>query len=117
MTSRCNHFRNNKEDRIMAQSAVTVRIDSEIKSKFDELCKQFGMSANTAFNVFVNAVVMHKKIPFEIKAEPERTSMDALESFREIRRMAEAGQFPDLTPDEINEEIRLAREERAAKDK
>jgi hypothetical protein len=31
--------------------------------------------------------------------------------------MAEAGQFPDLTLDEINEEIRLAREERAAKDK
>jgi hypothetical protein len=31
--------------------------------------------------------------------------------------MAEAGQFPDLTLDEINEEIRLAREERAAREK
>ena len=40
----------------MAQSAVTVRIDSEMKSQFDELCAQFGMSVNTAFNIFVNAV-------------------------------------------------------------
>ena len=27
----------------MAQSAVTVRLDSEMKSQFDELCGQFGM--------------------------------------------------------------------------
>ena len=32
----------------MAQSAVTVRIDSELKTQFDALCEQFGMSANTA---------------------------------------------------------------------
>ena len=31
--------------------------------------------------------------------------------------MAEAGLFPDLTLDEINEEIRLAREERAEREK
>lgn len=36
-----------------------------------------------------------------------------LEAFREIRKMAESGQLPDLTLDEINEEIRLAREEKA----
>ena len=35
----------------MAQSAVTVRIDSELKTQFDALCEQFGMSANTAFNM------------------------------------------------------------------
>ncbi len=31
--------------------------------------------------------------------------------------MAEAGQFPDLTLEEINEEIRLSREERAARER
>ena len=53
----------------MAQSAVTVRIDSEMKSKFDKLCEQFGMSANTAFNIFVNAVVRSRSIPFTIKGD------------------------------------------------
>ena len=38
--------------------------------------------------------------------------MGELEAFREIRRMAESGELPDLTLDEINEEIRLSREEK-----
>lgn len=37
-------------------------------------------------------------------------SVKELEAFRKIREMAESGQLPDLTLDEINEEIRLARE-------
>jgi len=94
---------------------MTVRMDSGIKAAFDALCAQFGMSANAAMNIFANAVVMQRKIPFEIKAAPEDNSMGGLEAFREIRRMAESGQLPELTLDEINEEIRLAREERRAK--
>ena len=34
-----------KKNRIMAQSAITVRIDSGMKSQFDKLCEEFGMSA------------------------------------------------------------------------
>jgi addiction module RelB/DinJ family antitoxin len=92
-------------------------MDSQLKQNFDALCARMGMSANAAMNIFANAVVMYKKIPFEIKAEPEKESMSALEAFREIRKMAESGQFPDMKLDEINEEIRLAREERAAREK
>ena len=96
----------------MAQVSMTVRMDSGIKASFDALCAEFGMSANTAINVFAKAVVMYRKIPFEIKASPKSDSMTGYEAFQQIRKMAESGQLPDLTLDEINEEIRLAREER-----
>ena len=96
----------------MAQVSMTVRMDAQLKKSFDLLCSQFGMSTNTAMNIFANAVVMHRKIPFEIKAKPEVEPMKELEAFREVRRMAESGLLPDLTIDEINEEIRLARKER-----
>ena len=95
----------------MAQVSMTVRMDAGIKAQFENLCAQFGMSVNTAMNVFANAVIVNRKIPFEIKAAERGDSMKDLEAFREIRRMAESGQLPDLTLDEINEEIRLAREE------
>ncbi len=36
----------------MAQVSMTVRMDASLKSSFDALCSQFGMSANTAMNVF-----------------------------------------------------------------
>lgn len=94
----------------MAQSAVTVRIDSEIKSQFDKLCEQFGMSANTAFNIFVNAVVRSRSIPFTIRGgKTEQPS--ALDLFMQQRRVAETNLEPEMTLDEINAEIRAAREE------
>ncbi len=98
----------------MAQSAVTVRIDSEMKSQFDELCEQFGMSANTAFNIFVKAVVRSRSIPFTIKGE--RTAQpNVIDLFLQQRRAAEANLESEMTLDEINAEIRAAREERRKK--
>ena len=95
----------------MAQSAVTVRIDSEMKSQFDKLCEQFGMSANTAFNIFVNAVVRSRSIPFSIRANKTETP-SALDLFMQQRKAAESSEEPELTLDEINAEIRAAREAR-----
>ena len=95
----------------MAQSAVTVRIDSEMKLQFDKLCEQFGMSANTAFNIFVNAVVRSRSIPFAIKGA-RLAQPSALDLFMQQRRVAEASKEPERTLDEINAEIRAARDER-----
>ena len=98
----------------MAQSAVTVRIDSEMKSQFDELCEQFGMSANTAFNIFVKAVIRSRSIPFAIRGA-KTAQPSALDLFMQQRRAAEASKEPEMTLDEINAEIRAAREERHKK--
>lgn len=109
---------------IMATSAMTVRMDSQIKKQFDSLCQQFGMSSNTAINIFINQVVRSRSIPFTVSVEvpneevfnrqaQENISREqALAAFRNARKRAERGDTPDLTLDEINEEIRLAREER-----
>lgn len=94
----------------MSQSAYTIRLDSELKERFDELCEGFGMSASTAFSIFVHMVVRKRKIPFEIEmTEKEEIIERGRRAFSEIRRRAEQNEFPDLTLDEINEEINLAR--------
>lgn len=90
----------------MAQSAVTVRLDTDIKAQFDSLCEQFGMSANTAFNIFVKAVVRSRSIPFTIKGTP--TAQDL---FMQQRQAVEASEEPELSLEEINAEIHTAREE------
>ena len=46
----------------MAQTAMTVRMDNQQKAQFDKLCEQFGMSANTAINIFVKAVIRSKSL-------------------------------------------------------
>ena len=96
---------------IMSQSAYTIRLDSDLKERFDTLCEGFGMRASTAFNIFVRAVVRKRRIPFEIEMSDNDESFErGRRAFLEIRRKAEEGRYPDLTLEEINEEIRLARE-------
>lgn len=101
----------------MAQSAVTVRIDSEVKSQFDKVCEQIGMSANTAFNVFVKAVVRTRSIPFEIKASQNSANEDFKKAFYALRESARKNGLQDMTLEEINEEICQARLERAEREK
>lgn len=94
----------------MAQTAMTVRLDSVQKAKFDQLCEQFGMSANTAINIFVRTVIRNRCIPFTIAAEPASVKEKALESFRKIRQEAEKQTGPEITLEEINAEINAVRE-------
>jgi len=100
----------------MAQVSMTVRMDSQLKQMFDSLCAQFGMSANTAMNVFAKAVVQRRCIPFEIKANDEvKASESGLKAFYELREIAQCNGLADMSLDEINEEIRLSRAERKNK--
>lgn len=96
----------------MAQQAMTIRLDSEIKNKFDTLCEQFGMSANTAINIFVNAVVRSKSIPFSISVSEQSISTQdrAKQAFKSIRKKAESSKDPEMTLEDINDEIRKIRE-------
>ena len=53
----------------MPQVSMTVRMDANLKSSFDALCSQFGMSANAAMNVFARAVVQRGRIPFDVMSD------------------------------------------------
>lgn len=97
----------------MSQATFSVRMEEGLKRQFDGLCQEFGMTASTAINVFARAVVRERRIPFEIAApEPEVTRESALRAFRALRAEARANGVGDLSLDEINEEIRQAREGR-----
>lgn len=97
----------------MSQATFSVRMDEGLKRQFDGLCQEFGMTASTAINVFARAVVRERRIPFEIAApEPEITREGALRAFQTLRAEARANGVSDLSLDEINGEIRQARQER-----
>lgn len=98
---------------IMGQTATTIRIDAQLKAEFDKLCDEFGMSANTAFNIYVKAVVRQRRIPFQIEADPVDEVMErGRKAFYEMRRIAAENGTAGMSLEEINEEIRLAREGR-----
>lgn len=96
----------------MAQSTFSVYVDEKLKKQFDELCSDFGMTASTAINVFVRAVVRERRIPFEITSPaPEISREKAMRTFADLREQARQNGLQDMTLDEINREIAQARSE------
>lgn len=96
----------------MAQTSMTVRLDSKQKAIFDELCSQFGMSANTAINIFVKAVIRTQSIPFPIQTKEEKKADEvasrARTAFQNMCNTAKENHIK-MSLDEINAEIREVR--------
>lgn len=86
-------------------------MDNKQKAKFDSLCEQFGMSANTAINIFVKAVIRSKSIPFAIKANDAEGMTDSSQVREAFANMCDSAQSKgvEMSLPEINEEIRAAR--------
>ena len=93
----------------MAQSTFSVRMDEKLKIQFDGLCKEFGMNASTAINVFARAVVRERKIPIEISASNTVSLSDGRSAFNDMRLSAQKNNIQDLSLEEINSEIQKAR--------
>ena len=97
----------------MSQTAMTIRLENDLKIKFNNLCDELGMSTNTAFNIFVRQAVRKRCIPFAIEAgSRDDLRRQALEAVERIRQNAIDSGVADMSLEEINEEIRLSREGR-----
>ena len=96
----------------MAQATFSVRMDEALKKQFDVLCQEFGVNASTAINVFARAVVRQRRIPFEISSpETDITREGAMQAFMALRAQAKENGISDMSLDDINKEISLARVE------
>ena len=94
----------------MSQTTMSIRVDSNLKNRFDSLCDEFGLSNTSALMLFIKTVVRECRIPFEIKAESlEESRKKALLAFEQIREDAAAAGMQDLSLDEINEIIHEVR--------
>lgn len=93
---------------------MTVRTDADLKEVFTNLCEDFGMSVNTAMNIFMRAVAETKSIPFQI-AKRKDTRKEFGDLLNAMHMAAIERDEPELTLKEINAEIAAARAERKAK--
>ena len=50
----------------MSQTTLSIRMDVDIKKRFDAFCADAGMNATVAVNMFARAVLREQRIPFEI---------------------------------------------------
>jgi len=89
----------------MADITVTIRVDENIKRKFEEFCLDVGLNMSAAVNMFIRAALNEQKIPFQIASSKNSYGLNLL---REMRTAAEKRGF--LSDDEIETEIQAARD-------
>lgn len=97
----------------MAQATFSIRMDESLKNQFDNLCKEFGMNASTALIFLHVRLSENVKSPFEISAQSSISLEDGRAAFNALRRSAEQNNLQELSLDDINAEIQLARNSKA----
>ncbi len=55
---------------MMAQTTISVRIDSDLKKNFDAVCNDLGLSMTTAITILAKKMSREKRIPFEVAIDP-----------------------------------------------
>ena len=95
----------------MRQTATTIRIDADLKAEFDKLCEEFGMSANTAFNIYVKTVVRQRRIPFQIEATGnDNINTKGWNAVLQLGKQAEKAGIQDMPLEDINAIIKEVRD-------
>lgn len=80
----------------MATATVSVRMDAELKKRFEDICDEMGMSMSTAMNIFARKTVREYRIPFEIDVErPNEETLKAFEEEEDMLKHPERYKFYD----------------------
>ena len=83
----------------MTGTAMTVRIDPDIKNKAAEYLKQMGLTTSEATRLFLHSVVLHKGLPFDLRLPNEETItaiQEAKEGKNVIKHASSKELFDDL---------------------
>lgn len=92
---------------------LQIRVDEELKNQANAVYNEIGMDLSTAIRMFLKKSVLEGGIPFDTKID--QSTLRAILAVDNMRTASENNGNSEMSLDEINEEIRLAREERRNK--
>ena len=93
------------------QTLIQFRADRQLKDDVTQLLESLGLDLPTALRMFLVRTRIERGLPFSVtlpESEVGRTT--DISTFQALRR--QASDVPELTLEEINDEIKAARAER-----
>ena len=95
---------------------VQFRVDDDLKMQATSGYEKLGIDLSTALRMFMKRSVLENGIPFSMVLDDNSyDSSKALQALKRMQEISKANGNSEMTLDEINEEIRLARLERKNK--
>lgn len=75
----------------MAQTTLSVRMDDSLKSDFDKVCDELGLSMTTAITMLAKKMTREKRLPFEVSVDPFYSEENLARLRRSIAQMESTG--------------------------
>lgn len=90
----------------MTTKMVTFRADEELKTEFDKVAKKLAIPSSAMYTAFMQQVVNHQGIPFELKSETDLSRKEMNERISELLKdRIEEAKTIDLTNKEEIEKL------------
>lgn len=58
------------------KKTYSYRMDEKTRAEFEEVCNALGINTSSAINIFANAVIQRREIPFNIKDTREKKTSE-----------------------------------------
>ena len=91
-------------------AVLQVRVDDELKNQAAAIYNELGIDLSTAVRMFFKKSVLVGGIPFDTKIN--ESTLKAILAIDRMRTISEENGNSEMTLDEINEEIKKAREDK-----
>lgn len=91
----------------MANNLVQFRLDENSKIQAVFICNQLGINLQTYLRMCISRLISKNGIPFDMVLNNEQS--EGMNALLEAGRISKENGNSEMTLDEINEEIRLAR--------
>ena len=75
----------------MAQTTLSVRMDDSLKSDFDKVCNELGLSMTTAITMLDKKMTREKRLPFDVSVDPFYSEENLARLRRSIAQMESTG--------------------------
>lgn len=97
----------------MAKNLIQFRIDEISKIKATLICNKLGIDLQTYMRMCIAKLILNNGIPFDMVLNDKPSK--EIKPLLEANRISHENGISEMTLDEINEEIRLARESKTNK--
>lgn len=95
----------------MANAVLQIRTDQDVKTRCDSLFKDLGITISDAVNIFLRQCLACDGLPFQPTREKKiNVPNDILAAMKKASESAIQNGVSEMTLDEINAEISLARQ-------
>lgn len=106
-------YNDNCNRRKSQMALLQVRVDEKLKNQASAVYNELGIDLSTAIRMFLKKSILEGGIPFDTKVD--QSTLNAILAVDNMRTISENNGNSEMSLDDINEEIRLARKDRNGK--